>query len=171
MESLTEFVKDRPDATAQGARCWLHRVTMEMERWTIGQSRLGGVRLPRHTGDHLTWFRRVQLVLNAPAGPPAVSREIAEEIASTESDLHTALKQQTWIFGGRYVKGLARRRLATLDEIDIPLLRGDGSLHVIELKRAAVPNLVEKPRSHCAVGPDVHRAVAQAANDLPRNPF
>jgi hypothetical protein len=37
---------------------------------------------------------------------------------------------------------------------------------VVELKKAVVPNLVESPRSHCAVGPDVHRAVSQVANYL-----
>jgi hypothetical protein len=93
-------------------------------------------------------------------------RTVIESPKSTERDIHKELKQQTWIFGGRYVKEIARRRLTTTDEIDIPLLRGDGSLHVIELKKAVIPNLVEPLRSHYAVGTEVHRAVSQAANYL-----
>ncbi|RSN52579.1 DUF4263 domain-containing protein [Amycolatopsis sp. WAC 04182] len=91
---------------------------------------------------------------------------VVEHPDSSERAIHAELKQQTWIFGGRYVKELARRRLTTVDEIDIPLLRGDGSLHVVELKRASVSNLVEPLRSHYAAGPEVHRAVSQAANYL-----
>jgi hypothetical protein len=93
-------------------------------------------------------------------------RAVVERAESTEWEIHAELKQQTWIFGGRYIKELTRRRLTTTDEIDIPLLRGDGSLHVIELKKAAIPYLVEAPRSHCTVGPEVHKAVTQAANYL-----
>lgn len=198
VELLAEFSKDRPDASAQDARRWLHRVTQAMERWTIGEDRLGGVKLPRHGGDRLTWLSRVQLILNDPSDQSTILSEVAEEIAdmpgseliaqviqwrrrraaldrlrrvvedcdSSESDIHTELKQQTWIFGGRYVKELTRRRLTTLDEIDIPLLRGDGSLHVIELKKANVSKLVEPLRSHYAVGIDVHYAVSQTANYL-----
>ena len=93
-------------------------------------------------------------------------RTVIESPQSTERDIHKELKQQTWIFGGRYVKEIARRRLTTTDEIDIPLLRGDGSLHVLELKKAVIPNLVEPLRSHYAVGTEVHRAVSQAVNYL-----
>ncbi|MFJ1766625.1 Shedu immune nuclease family protein [Amycolatopsis sp. NPDC088138] len=93
-------------------------------------------------------------------------REVVEDPLSTERDIHQELKRQTWIFGGRYAQEIARRRLTTVDELDIPLLRGDGALHVVELKKAVVPHLVELPRSHWTVGPDVHRAVTQAANYL-----
>jgi hypothetical protein len=197
-EILGEFLKDRPDASGQDAHRWLVRVTKAMESWTIGEDRHGGIELPRYAADRLTWFSRIQLVLNGQPEHMAVSAEVADELAtmpgaelvaravrwrrrrealdrlrtvvedprSTEREIHTELKQQTWIFGGRYVEELARRRLTTVDEIDIPLLRGDGSLHVIELKKAAVPKLVESLRSHCTVGPDVHRAVSQAANYL-----
>jgi hypothetical protein len=93
-------------------------------------------------------------------------RAVVENPLSTERDIHEELKRQTWIFGGRYAQEIARRRLTTVDELDIPLLRGDGALHVVELKKAVVPHLVELPRSHWTVGPEVHRAVTQAANYL-----
>ncbi|MGW4112859.1 Shedu immune nuclease family protein [Actinosynnema sp. NPDC004786] len=201
VELLGEFLKDRPDATAAQARQWLRRLTSSMERWTIGEDRLGGVRLPRGSADHLVWLSRIQLILtDPPAGAelPDLSPEALEEIAgmpgsevvaraiqwrrrrtaldrlravvedpgSSERRIHEELKEQTWIFGGRYVEELDRRRFTTTDEVDIPLLRGDGSLHVVELKRAFVPRLVEKPRSHCSVGADVHEAMTQAANYL-----
>jgi hypothetical protein len=195
-ELLTEFTRHRPEAAAIDARRWLRELTRAMERWTIGESRLGGVKLQRNVPDHLTWFSRIQLVLDEAPAQSHLTDELAEELAeapgaealaqavqwhrrkialerlrtvveapgSTEGQIHDELKQQTWIFGGRYVEELSRRRLAPGDELDIPLLRGDGALHVVELKRANVPRLIERPRSHPAVGIDVHRAMTQAAN-------
>ncbi|MFI6098000.1 Shedu immune nuclease family protein [Lentzea sp. NPDC051213] len=195
-ELLTEFTKHRPDASASDARRWLRDVTRKMERWRIGEDRLGGVKLQRNFADHMTWLSRIQLVLTD--DDPKLSAEFAEELAevpgadalaqavqwhrrrtaldrlravvdapeSTEGQIHDELKKQTWIFGGRYVEELARRRLAPGDELDIPLLRGDGALHVVELKKANVPRLIEKPRSHPSVGIEVHRAMTQAANYL-----
>lgn len=198
-ELLTEFTRHRPDATADDARRWMRDVSRVMERWKIGEDRLGGVKLPRNIPDSLTWFSRIQLVLaEDPGTREHLTEELAEELAdvpgaealaqavqwhrrktaldrlrsvvespgSSEKDIHDELKQQTWIFGGRYVEELSRRRLAPGDELDIPLLRGDGALHVVELKKADVPGLIEKPRSHPAVGIDVHRAMTQVANYL-----
>lgn len=182
VEVLGEFVKLRPDATAQDARKWLHRLTRTMERWSIGEDRLGGIKLPRNAADYLTWIlpNVAEEIADMPGSELIAQvvqwrrrrvaldrlRATVEDRNSTESDIHTELRSQSWIFGGRYVEELTRRRLTTTDEIDIPLLRGDGSLHVVELKRAVIPNLVEPLRSHAAVGTDVHRAVFQAANYL-----
>ncbi|MFD6392956.1 Shedu anti-phage system protein SduA domain-containing protein [Nocardia sp. NPDC060259] len=197
-ELLNEYVKDRPEASAAEAAKWLDQVSDAMERWTIGEDRLGGVQLPRNASAHLAWLRHIQLVLNDPCDRSSVDdttlaeiadmpgsdviaqavqwnrrraaiatlRAVVEDPVSLERDIHSLLRQQTWLFGGRYVKELARRQLTTMDEFDIPLLRGDGSLHIVELKKAMVPNLVEQPRTHCSAGLDVHRAVTQAANYL-----
>ncbi|GLY48730.1 Shedu anti-phage system protein SduA domain-containing protein [Lentzea sp. NBRC 102530] len=197
-ELLAEFTRHRPDATANDARRWIRDIARAMERWKIGEDRLGGVKLQRNVDDHMTWFSRIQLVLAEAPDQPELTDELAEELAdvpgaealaqavqwhrrktalnrlrmvvetpgSTEKEIHHELKQQTWIFGGRYVEELSRRRLAPGDELDIPLLRGDGALHVVELKKADVPNLIEQPRSHPAVGIDVHRAMTQVANYL-----
>lgn len=197
-QMIEEFMKDRPNANAHEVNEWFQRAAKVMEQWSIGESRMGGIKLKQDKKDHLTWLKRIQLVFNDTADqisiPPDVVKEISEipgseliaqavqwqrrrsaltrlrtvieNPKSTEKNIHKELKQQTWIFGGRYLKEIARRRLTTTDEIDIPLLRGDGSLHVIELKKAVVPNLVEPLRSHYAVGTEVHRAVSQAANYL-----
>jgi hypothetical protein len=93
-------------------------------------------------------------------------RRIVEDPNSIELNIHAELKGQGWIFGGRYIKELTRPRLATDITLDIPLLRGDGALHIVELKQANIPNLIERPRVHPAVGVEVHRAVTQVANYL-----
>ncbi|MEU9869789.1 Shedu anti-phage system protein SduA domain-containing protein [Actinomadura sp. NPDC048021] len=93
-------------------------------------------------------------------------RRIVENPASTELEIHAELKGQGWIFGGRYIEELTRPRLATDVTLDIPLLRGDGALHIVELKQANIPNLLERPRVHPSVGVEVHRAVTQVVNYL-----
>jgi hypothetical protein len=93
-------------------------------------------------------------------------REIIEDPRSKEGDIHELLKEHPWIFGGHYVGEAVRRELTTGDILDIPLLRGDGALQVVELKQANIPKLVRPYRSHFIPGPDVHEAVCQAENYL-----
>jgi hypothetical protein len=93
-------------------------------------------------------------------------RCIVESPESTEHDIHAALRGQTWIFGGSYVEELHRQRLTTDATLDIPLLRGDGTLHVVELKQANIPKLLERPRLYPVVGEEVHLAAAQASHYL-----
>ena len=91
---------------------------------------------------------------------------IADDNA-TEHDIHRLLKGQSWIFGGRYVGEAVRRQLTTKSTLDIPLIRGDGSLHVVELKQAVIARLVEQHRpAGMVVGSDVNRAVGQVQNYL-----
>jgi hypothetical protein len=104
-----------------------------------------------------------------------------ENPASTErDDIHPQLKKMVWIFGGRYVGESRRRQLTTGDVLDIPLLRPDGSLHVVELKGANIPGLARRYRGPSEplvtgrgreeipliVGTAVHEAVGQAMNYL-----
>jgi hypothetical protein len=108
-------------------------------------------------------------------------RRIVEDPDSNERDyIHPQLKKMGWIFGGRYVGESRRRQLTTGDVLDIPLLRPDGSLHVVELKGANVPSLVRRHRGSIVslettrgreeipliVGTGVHEAVGQAMNYL-----
>jgi hypothetical protein len=93
-------------------------------------------------------------------------RSVVEDPGSLEQDIQEELAGQTWIFGGRYIGELDRRRITLDATVDIPLLRGDGSLHVVELKKANIPNLIERPRAHPIVGAEVHRATAQASHYL-----
>ncbi len=110
-------------------------------------------------------------------------RRIVEDESSTErDDIHPQLRKMGWIFGGGYIGESRRKELVAGDRMDIPLLRPDGSLHVVELKGARIPALVERYRgTHdrqevageleevpLVVGPDVNRAVGQVINYLTR---
>src|ERR1700694_2470164 len=68
--------------------------------------------------------------------------------------------------GGQFVGAETTRTLTTQDQIDIALVTGDGSLHVVELKRANIPKMVRPYRNHFIVGNEVHEAVSQTENYL-----
>ncbi|MFB9882071.1 Shedu anti-phage system protein SduA domain-containing protein [Planobispora siamensis] len=93
-------------------------------------------------------------------------RAVVENPRSTEHDIQKVLDDNWWIFGGHFIRKEDRRRLTVLDIIDIPLIRADGSLHIVELKQANVPQLVEKPRKHLIVSGKVHEAAMQCVNYL-----
>ena len=75
-----------------------------------------------------------------------------------------------------------RKELTAGDVLDIPLLRPDGSLHIVELKGANIQNLVHRYRGPgnpqavagqneevpLIVGREVHEAVGQVMNYLCR---
>lgn len=93
--------------------------------------------------------------------------QIVTDDSSTEHDIHRALRGQPWIFGGRYIGEAARRQLTTESSVDIPLIRGDGALHIVELKRANIKKLVVKYRAAgLIVGDDVNEGVGQVQNYL-----
>lgn len=91
---------------------------------------------------------------------------VARNPVSTEGDLQRVLDKQWWIFGGHYIDKAKRRSLTVLDQLDIPLIRSDGSLYVVELKQSNIPKLIRKHRNHLVVGDEVHEAVSQAMNYL-----
>ncbi|MGW3123722.1 Shedu anti-phage system protein SduA domain-containing protein [Streptomyces sp. NPDC001107] len=95
-------------------------------------------------------------------------RTVVENRTATESDVQRALEGQYWIFGGRFVGEAAHRRLVPGDEVDIPLIRGDGALHIVELKRAMSLKgpLVKRHRNAWVPAAQVHEAVGQAVNYL-----
>jgi hypothetical protein len=96
----------------------------------------------------------------------AMIRDVVENPNSTEAHLQSALQGSYWLFGGSYVGEATRRRFTTGTEVDIPLLRPDGSLHVVELKRASV-RLVQRYRAFgLIVDRCVHEATSQVANYL-----
>ncbi|GAA2367390.1 hypothetical protein GCM10010417_31470 [Streptomyces carpaticus] len=106
------------------------------------------------------------LELKARRASLAALRAAVDDPDSSEGVLHTRLKNQEWIFGGAYVAELARRQYTPDTILDIPLLRGDGSLHVVELKRANVKDLVIRRDGHLMLGAAVHHAVSQVQNYL-----
>ncbi|MFE5729515.1 Shedu anti-phage system protein SduA domain-containing protein [Streptomyces sp. NPDC056528] len=117
--------------------------------------------------------REGQLVLRAAelrrrsAGLDAL-RAAVEDPRAREADLQRALEGQHWIFGGRFVGEAAHRRLVPGDELDIPLIRGDGALHIVELKRSMSLKgpLVKRHRNAWVPAASVHEAVGQAVNYL-----
>ncbi|MBB5933888.1 Shedu anti-phage system protein SduA domain-containing protein [Streptomyces zagrosensis] len=106
------------------------------------------------------------LELKARRAGLAALRAAVDDAGSSESVLHACLKDQEWIFGGAYVSELARRQYTPRTILDIPLLRGDGSLHVVELKRAYIVDLVIRPGGQLMLGSPAHHAVSQAQNYL-----
>ena len=98
----------------------------------------------------------------------ATLRTAVKDPAASELDLQRALDGQHWIFGGRFVGQAMKRRLVPGDEIDIPLVRGDGALQIVELKRAMSldHSLVKKHRNAWVPAGEVHDAVGQAVNYL-----
>ncbi len=64
------------------------------------------------------------------------------------------------------VFSVPRSEYTTLDQLDVPLINTDGSLHIVELKKANIPTLFRIHRNHLIVGDDVHEAVAQTENYL-----
>ncbi|MEW2475122.1 Shedu anti-phage system protein SduA domain-containing protein [Micromonospora gifhornensis] len=92
-------------------------------------------------------------------------RCVVQNPHSTEADLQYALQRNIWIFGGSYLPNLGRRRLVPGNEFDLSLVRPDGSLHVVELKRANV-DIVTHQRGSVIPNSQVHRAVGQVMNYL-----
>ncbi|WP_326666974.1 Shedu anti-phage system protein SduA domain-containing protein [Streptomyces canus] len=93
-------------------------------------------------------------------------RAAVEDSKSSEADLQNLIQRMTWIFGGEFIPGTARRNLTPRDQLDLALIRPDGTLHGVELKRANIKKLVTGHRSHLIPGPEVHEAVCQATNYL-----
>ncbi|MFF5230281.1 Shedu anti-phage system protein SduA domain-containing protein [Dactylosporangium sp. NPDC000521] len=96
----------------------------------------------------------------------AAVREVVLDSTKNENDIQRLIKNEAWLFGGRYVRVATRRRLTALHEVDIPLIRADGALHIVELKRSNIAKLVQQYRNEWIVGAEVNEAVGQAMNYL-----
>ncbi|MFD7655885.1 Shedu anti-phage system protein SduA domain-containing protein [Actinosynnema sp. NPDC059797] len=84
---------------------------------------------------------------------------------TTESGLQRLVERASWVFGGGYVGVSNVRRLTPGTEVDLALLRPDGVLHVVELKKANARS-VKLHRGVPITSDDVNRAAAQVANYL-----
>ncbi|WP_199739453.1 Shedu anti-phage system protein SduA domain-containing protein [Streptomyces klenkii] len=95
-------------------------------------------------------------------------RKVAEDPTASEHDLQRALRGQYWIFGGRFIGEAEHRRLVPGNEVDIPLIRGDGALHVVELKQASrlKNGLVKRHRNGWVPSHEVNDAVGQVVHYL-----
>jgi len=113
--------------------------------------------------DGQTLLRAIELQRRA--GGLAVLRQVVEDPHAGEHQLQQAINGHYWIFGGRYVgDNKAYRRLVQGDEYDIPLIRADGALQIVELKLAmGLSNpLVKRYRGAWVVASAVNDAVSQA---------
>jgi hypothetical protein len=186
IEKLTSFLETRIDI---GSDDYRHLLGLGDEAYLIraaalahdiGHSPLGTVILPPLLGSAA---RREDLVdvlaktdrteafgaavqLKRQTDVLAELRKLVENPQTKEQELQSLLSDEWWIFGGRYVERVDRRKFTVLDELDIPLLRSDGVLHIVELKLANIPRLVRKHRNHFTVGDEVNKAMNQAANYL-----
>lgn len=92
-------------------------------------------------------------------------RDVIENPYSKEKHIQNVIRGAYWLFGGSYIGEAIRRRFTAYTEVDIPLLRPDGSLHVVELKRANV-SIVKRYRSGIITRSCVHEATSQVSNYL-----
>ncbi|TMS50373.1 Shedu anti-phage system protein SduA domain-containing protein [Mycobacterium sp. DBP42] len=93
-------------------------------------------------------------------------RSIVETPANPEHKIQEQLQGMPWVFGGEFIHETARRTLTATDQLDMSLIRFDGSLHGVELKRAHIEELVTGKPKRLVVGGQVNRAVGQAMNYL-----
>lgn len=91
---------------------------------------------------------------------------VINDPATGELELQTQLETMTWIFGAEFLTETARRTLHVKHQLDLPLIRPDGSLHIVELKVARIGSLVVEYREGLIPAGIVSKAVGQARNYL-----
>ncbi|MFD6949100.1 hypothetical protein A6A08_06990 [Nocardiopsis sp. TSRI0078] len=133
-------------------------ITVVAETGTDGSEGISG--LAREADSHAV-FDGIEVQRRRDA--LALLRSTALNPHAVEADLQRALEKNPWIFGGRFVDFATRRLLAPSTEIDLPLLRPDGVLHVVEIKRANT-KVVTHQRGRLIPSAEVHRAVEQIMN-------
>lgn len=104
---------------------------------------------------------------SATAGPLTLDelQATVENPFAKERTLQRLVERAAWLFGGGYV-GVSNVRSLTFDtQVDVALLRPDGVLHVVELKKANT-HLVKLHRGLPITTDEVNRAFAQVANYL-----
>ncbi|MFG1921755.1 Shedu anti-phage system protein SduA domain-containing protein [Cryptosporangium sp. NPDC048952] len=190
-EGLDEFLAERSGADTADIQDWIRGLIKATDHLSIGSGR-GGISLPRSGHDHLIFLSRVELLFEEVgdssldeilAWPHAKAiahlievksrqealdklRRSISDPDSTEHDIHRCLAGNYWMFGGTYMRELDTRRLRSDAVVDIPLLRGDGALHIVELKKANVAGLLTRYGSQTMLGGAIHRAVSQMQNYL-----
>ena len=83
-----------------------------------------------------------------------------------ERDLQKLLEGMLWLFGGGFLPTPGRRTLTSTDQLDLALVRPDGSMHGVEIKRARIEHLLIKEPNYPVFGSEVYKAVAQAMHYL-----
>ena len=83
-----------------------------------------------------------------------------------ESDFQRLLEQNPWVFGGEVVRVAELRSITSADEVDIPIVRGDGSVLIVELKRASAVSISRSDHGYPVLSVEVHLAIQQAQRYL-----
>ncbi|MFD6563866.1 Shedu anti-phage system protein SduA domain-containing protein [Micromonospora profundi] len=148
------------------ASAWLHevltnRLTLEEQPFGAGADAYQPRRTEEMSMEELAHLAQLRIRSDALRRLTAA----VHNPHSTEADLQREIQRNLWIFGGSYLPELGRRRLVAGSEVDIPLLRPDGSLHVVELKRANV-RIMTRQRNGLIPNGEVHRAMGQVMNYL-----
>lgn len=92
--------------------------------------------------------------------------QLITEAGTAEASFQKLLEQNPWVFGGEVVNADELRTIGTADQIDIPIMRGDGSMVVVELKRASAASIARNDHGYPVLTGEVHLAVQQAQRYL-----
>jgi hypothetical protein len=94
-------------------------------------------------------------------------RSYVDDPTTLEGPIQELIEENWWLLGASYVRLGPRRSIAVTQEHDIVLERADSVMHIIELKRPGIPNLVISidGGGHC-VGHEINKAVGQALSYL-----
>lgn len=179
----SKYLNSHPDTSSEELLAHLRSLSDDARYLDAPEDKPGRYRLVRGRAELATWLERAlqdsrididetETVRRAAqlmkrAVKLSELRRLTEEPYALEADLQRALEDKPWIFGGRYVSIANRRRFLPDAEFDIPLIRGDGSLHIVEIKRSmAVPALIKRHRNRWVLTAEVHNAIGQAVNYL-----
>ncbi|AGP30119.1 Shedu anti-phage system protein SduA domain-containing protein [Corynebacterium terpenotabidum] len=92
--------------------------------------------------------------------------DLIEDPKTVEQDFQDLLQVNPWVFGGEVSRSHALRNISTQDQIDIPIVRGDGSMVIVELKRAKAAQIKKTDHEYPVLSDGVHTAVQQAERYL-----
>jgi hypothetical protein len=183
------FRKDNPQASVDDLMTFLEGLrNIEVRERPGAPGTYTALRGPRETQAWLDETFRDRLHYQPDSGDTPLADASVEELAdavllrarrralddlravvlnrhSSEQDLQRELEKNLWVFGGTYLAKHGPRRISSGIELDLTLLRPDGTVHVVELKRAAVPVLTHQ-RGRYVPTNEVHRAMTQTINYL-----
>ncbi|MBN7437902.1 Shedu anti-phage system protein SduA domain-containing protein [Mycobacteroides abscessus] len=146
------------DPAAVGESVLMHRLRAALQRDPAAASSLAAL------GDAQSVAALIQLAQRR--SDLAELRSVIDEPDSNEPHIQKLLQRMPWLFGGEFLSETARRRLTAQDQLDMCLIRADGAIHGVELKKANIEKLIRRRGHHLFVGGKVNDAVGQAINYL-----
>lgn len=92
--------------------------------------------------------------------------DLIEDPETLEKDFQELLEDNPWVFGGEVLTAEKLRTISPSEQIDIPIVRGDGSMVIAELKRGSNVNLTRTDHDYPVLAGEVNLAVQQAERYL-----